>query len=159
MLVVEASMPLRVMSQTSTSGDGRPLRNCSVPRPPSPCQAEHFSAKMGTPCAAVPSPDGSHLPSRLISMSHLRISAALTGLPRWGLGRLAPPRLEPAADADAMPSIQNRDRTLRIGMSHHPMRVHRPACDRVDVMIFESPNGRHSLQHTALGNEGGPRRL
>src|SRR5258708_37132072 len=109
---------------------------------------------MGAPCAAVPSPGGSHLPSRPISISQAAMSAGLTGLPRLGLGRLA-------AKAGAIAKAQSRSgmRALSIGMFHHAMLIDRPACDRVEVMIAERPNGRHGIQLAARRHELSPCRL
>src|SRR5450432_1478569 len=102
---------------------------------------------MGAPCAAVPSPAGSHLPSRPISISQCAMSEAVTGFPRFGLGRC-----DVAAKTAATPQIQSTDaaRVLSIGMFNHAMLIHCPACHRVDVMIFECQNRGHGLQHAAL---------
>src|SRR5689334_2585419 len=100
---------------------------------------------MGAPWAAVPSPGGSHLPSRLMSMSQCAMSVALTGLPRCGVS---------AAKAGLANAKQTSASSLRIGVRDLAGAAHRPAGDHIGVMIAEGGDRRFLVQLAAFGDKG-----
>src|ERR1700731_3096010 len=81
---------------------------------------------MAAPCAAVPLPGGSPLPSGPTLMSHRARSASLTGLPSPGSSAAsAPPPRSVSGTA--------RKKRLAIDMLRLPLAVDRPARDDVHV--------------------------
>src|SRR5579864_5338974 len=88
--------------------DGLPTSRLAVPPlPPSPWQsAQPFSANSFSPCAAVPLPGGSPVPSGRMKMSHALRSDGAIGLPRPGV-------LAAWAAAGAKVSAAKRPRTIR----------------------------------------------
>src|ERR1700731_2465695 len=102
-----------------TSGPAMP------PSPFSPWQAAHFCLKIGAPCAGVPLPGGSPVPSGITKMSQAARSEGLTGLPRLGPSAKA----APAARANA---ATEQTASSCINMLDLPFGIDRPAGDGVE---------------------------
>src|SRR4051812_48108136 len=124
-------------------------------RPPlafSPWHATHFCANIFAPCAGVPPPSGSPVPSGWMLMSQAAISAGVIGLPRLG----------PAAAAAPAPRASARNaarESLRVDMLHLPFRVDRPARRPVVVLADERRDRRRPRALAALGDDLRARRL
>src|SRR5689334_8618591 len=103
------------------------------PLPCSPWQAAHFCAKIDAPCAAVPLPFGSPLPSGSTLMSQAARSACESGWPRLG----------PAAvtvTGKAIPITSSFHSS--VDMFHASARVDRPARRTVVVLARECQHRR-----------------
>src|ERR1700722_1248706 len=145
MVFCDAEMPLIFFS--STRAPARP------PLALSPWQAEHFSAKIGAPCADVPLPFGNPVPSGRMLMSQLAIAASSTGLPRCGVSASETPAVVASTSEAA------RRMRLRVDMLDLAIACDAPACDRVVVLIGKRQHRRRLCQLTANGNEFGAGRL
>src|SRR5215471_21714425 len=105
-MVLVVSMPL-VSGGPPTSADA-----AGVPFAPSPWHIAHFAAKIGAPCAAVPLPAGSPVPSGRMLMSHAAISASEIFAPSPG----------DCADAAPQASVSvSSARGLSVDMFHLPL--------------------------------------
>src|SRR5579872_7415584 len=146
MVFCDAEMPTIFLS-SSTSAFAMP------PLPLSPWQAEHFSAKIGAPCAAVPLPFGKPVPSGRMLISQLAIEASSIGLPRCGVS--ASETLAVAA------SSRTAEKTtgLSVDMLNLAARSNTPACDRVVMLVGEAQYRRLFCQFAAHRDELGAGRL
>src|SRR5262245_32695577 len=79
------------------------------PTPLSPWQTAQLSAKTSFPCATVPLPGGSPLPSGLTSISHSAISSGLAGRPKSyaSAGEASANAIEPTSSALLVKDIAN----------------------------------------------------
>src|SRR5262245_26723805 len=112
-----------------------------VPFAPSPWHIAHFAAKTFAPCAAVPLPGGSPVPSGRMLMSQGAMSASVIFAP--SPGGCANAALEARANASTA-------RDLGVDMFHLPFAVHRPAREAVVVLVGEAERIRRLLGLSAL---------
>src|SRR5215831_20428291 len=119
-MVLVVSIPL-VSGGPPTSADA-----AGDPFAPSPWHIAHFAAKMGAPCAAVPLPAGSPVPSGRMLMSQGAMSASEIFAPRPG--DWAKAAAEPRRRAAAI-------RRSCVDMFHLPLTVDRPAREAVVVLV------------------------
>src|SRR5438046_6549292 len=89
---------------------------------------------MGAPCAGVPLPGGSPVPSGRMLMSQAAISAASIGLPRLGPAARQP-KLTAKIDKAAV--------SLCVDMAYRPGAADRPAGHAVVVLAREGGDARH----------------
>src|ERR1700722_3724972 len=100
----------------------------SPPLPFSPWHPEHFSAKIGSPCAGVPLPFGNPVPSGRMLMSHEAMVASSIGLPRLGVSASETPPII------ARPTEAAKITCLNVDMLDFPVAADAPTGDRV-VML------------------------
>src|ERR1700733_7643545 len=100
----------------------------SPPLPFSPWQPEHFSAKIGAPCAGVPLPFGNPVPSGRMLISQGAIVASSIGLPKLGVSP------DPAAAVIARHSEAPKIARLSVDMLYLPIAADAPTGDRIVVL-------------------------
>src|SRR5580692_1761884 len=127
---------------------GPPTSRAAIPpRPLSPWQSAHLSAKILAPSAALPLPGGRLVPSGRMLMSHSARSLWLTGLPRFGVSaKAAPP---PIASAKAQVAL----RRSRIDMPDLTLGIHAPPGDGVEVVAGKAERRRRPRSLSALVHE------
>src|ERR1700692_532541 len=145
MVFCAAEMPASSRSLTSAAA--------SPPLPLSPWHAAHFSAKIGTPCAGVPLPFGSPVPSGRMLMSQAAMAASSIGLPRLGVSANEAPVI--IADNKEAEKIAHLD----VNMLDLPIASDAPTGDRVIVLIGKAQDRRRFRQFAACGDEFGAGRL
>src|ERR1700727_2042734 len=100
----------------------------SPPLPFSPWQPEHFSAKIGAPCAGVPLPFGNPVPSGRMLISHGAIAASSIGLPKFGVSASETPLIA-ARHTEAAKIVR-----LNVDMLDLAVASDAPAGDRVIML-------------------------
>src|SRR5713226_3252689 len=109
---------------------------------------------MVAPCAGVPLPGGSPVPSGMTLMSQAAISAGEIGWPR--LGPWANAALDPSASAMTTAAL----RSLCVNMFHLAIPLDSPARGAVVMLAWEGRRVRHRcLGLATLGDNLGARRL
>src|SRR3954469_5670332 len=98
---------------------------------------------MRSPCAGVPLPGGSPVPSGRMLMSHALTSDSEMGWPR------------PCANT-GMATNATRRNALRIDMAHLAFSVDRPAHDGVEVLVGKRRHRERRRRLAARGDERSP---
>src|SRR5215472_5079670 len=124
------------------------------PLPSSPWQRAQLSANSILPCAAVPPPGGSPIPSGMTVRSQGARSACEIGCPRLG-----PSASAGNAKSNTAASTKRPAPILRVSISHLTFGIDRPASDGVVVVARKFRPFRRRLSLPAQSNEFGARRL
>src|SRR5215471_2632644 len=146
-------LPIDLTDPGPLSGGGFSTTTASAipPLPLSPWHMAQLAANRVLPCAGVPLPCGSPLPSGMTVRSHGARSASEIGCPRFG----------PSAVAGAAQTKRatSAEMILSVHIGHSTVGINRPARNRVVVMARKlRPAGRR-LRLSAQRNELGPRGL
>src|SRR5215813_2274854 len=148
--------PIDLTDPGPLSGGGSFTTTASTipPLPSSPWQKAQLSANSVLPCAGVPLPGGSPVPSGITVRSHGARSACEIGCPRFG-----PSALAGAADSKNVARVMRPEPILRVNISHLSLWIDCPALDGVVMMAWKLRPSRRRFGLPAQRNELSARRL